>query len=208
MTSRRTFRSLSAVLLASATAVALVSCSSEDSSHSDSLTVPINNAAGEQIATAELEFDDGYVTVEVQTTQPGKLTPGFHGLHIHSVGKCEPNSVAPTGGEPGDFLSAGGHFQAPGHTGHPMSGDLSSLQVRSDGSALLETTTDALTRADLEAGQGTAIIIHSGPDNFGNIPGDRYKQNDGTPGADETSMMTGDAGTRVACGVISAGTAR
>ncbi|WP_448223301.1 superoxide dismutase[Cu-Zn] [Gordonia iterans] len=208
MTSRRTSRSLSAVLLASATAVALVSCSSDESSNSDSLTVPINDAAGEQIATAELEFDDGYVTVDVQTTRPGKLTPGFHGLHIHSVGKCEPNSVAPTGGEPGDFLSAGGHFQAPGHTGHPMSGDLSSLQVRSDGSALLETTTDALTRADLEAGQGTAIIIHSGPDNFGNIPGDRYKQNDGTPGPDETSMMTGDAGTRVACGVISAGTAR
>ena len=56
-------------------------------------------------------------------------------MHIHSVGKCEANSVAPTGGAPGDFISAGGHFQAPGHSGHPASGDLTSLQVREDGSA-------------------------------------------------------------------------
>ena len=59
-----------------------------------------------------------------QDHRPGKLTPGFHGLHIHSVGKCEANSVAPTGGAPGDFNSAGGHFQVPGHSGHPASGDL------------------------------------------------------------------------------------
>ena len=70
-----------------------------------------------------------------KTTGPGELTPGFHGLHIHSVGKCEASSVAPTGGEPGDFNSAGGHFQVPGHSGHPASGDLTSLQVREDGTA-------------------------------------------------------------------------
>lgn len=201
-----TVRSLAAVVLAAATAVALTACgSSDDDDGNDSLSVPLKDAAGTQIATAEFEFDDGFVTVEVTTTQSGKLAPGFHGLHVHSVGKCEPNSQAPSGGEPGDFNSAGGHFQVPGHTGHPLSGDLSSLQVRSDGSALLETTTDSFTRDDLTAGSGTAIIIHSGPDNFGNIPGDRYKQNDGTPGADEKTMMTGDAGTRVACGVISPG---
>ena len=81
-------------------------------------------------------------------------------MHIHSVGKCEANSVAPAGGAPGDFLSAGGHFQAPGHSGHPASGDLSSLQVRQDGSARLVTTTDAFTEDDLLAGAKTAIIIH------------------------------------------------
>ncbi len=47
----------------------------------------------------------------MQTTAAGELAPGFHGLHIHSVGKCEANSVAPTGGAPGDFASAGGHLQ-------------------------------------------------------------------------------------------------
>ncbi len=60
-------------------------------------------------------------------------------------------------GQPGDFLSAGMHFQAPGHTGEPMSGDLTSLEVRQDGAAYLVTTTDAFTRDDLLAGSKTAI---------------------------------------------------
>ena len=68
------------------------------------------------MATADFEFANGYATVTVQTTAPGELAPGFHGLHVHSVGKCEANSVAPTGGAPGDFNSAGGHFQVPGHS--------------------------------------------------------------------------------------------
>lgn len=196
-------RVLSGTIVAAAAALVLSGCASDDDR--DTLSVPLHDATGAQIATAELEFDDGYVTVEVKTTEPGKLSPGFHGLHIHSVGECVPNSQPPGGGEAADFASAGGHFQAPGHTGHPSSGDLSSLQVRGDGSALLETTSSSFTRADLEAGKGTSLIIHSGSDNFGNIPSDKYRQNDGTPGPDEETLATGDAGARVACGVISAG---
>ena len=79
---------------------------------------------------------------------------------------------------PGDFLSAGGHFQEPGHVGH-SSGDLTSLQVRGDGSGTLVTTTDAFAMADLVAGEKTAIIIHAGADNFANIPPDRYNQVNG-----------------------------
>jgi Cu-Zn family superoxide dismutase len=90
-----------------------------------------------------------------------------------------------------------------GHTSHPASGDLTSLQVRADGSALLETTTDSFTAADLLAGAKTAIIIHEKADNFANIPAERYQQTNGTPPPDETTMATGDAGKRVACGVIS-----
>lgn len=169
----------------------------------DTLTVQINAADGTQIAAATIEFTDGLATVTVQTTAPGRLSPGAHGMHIHAVGKCEANSVAPTGGAPGDFLSAGGHFQgggAPGHPGH--AGDLSSLQVRPDGSALLVTTTSAFTREDLTGGAGTAIIIHEGADNFANIPPDRYQQINGAPPPDDTTLATGDAGKRVGCGVI------
>ncbi|CAJ1585778.1 superoxide dismutase[Cu-Zn] [[Mycobacterium] wendilense] len=173
------------------------------SGSADKLSVPINDASGAQVATATFEFSSGFAKVTVETTGTGKLTPGFHGLHLHSVGKCEPNSVAPDGGAPGDFLSAGGHFQAPGHSGHPASGDLTSLQVRQDGSALLVTTTDAFTQDDVLAGDQTAIIIHEKADNFANIPPERYNQVNGTPGPDETTMATGDAGKRVACGVIS-----
>ncbi len=168
------------------------------------LTADLKLPNGTTVATAEIAFTGNYATVTVQTTEPGELAPGFHGLHIHSVGKCEANSVAPTGGAPGDFNSAGGHLQVAGHSGHPASGDLSSLQVREDGSALLVTTTDAFTEEDLTGEAKTAIIIHEKADNFANIPPERYQQVNGDPPPDETTLATGDAGKRVACGVIGA----
>jgi len=160
---------------------------------------------GTTVATADIAFSGGYATVTVQTVGTNRLAPGFHGLHIHSVGKCEANSVAPTGGAPANFNSAGGHFQVPGHSGHPASGDLASLQVRGDGSARLVTTTDAFTAQELLGGAGTAIIIHEKADNFANIPPERYQQLNGAPPPDQTTMATGDAGARVACGVIARG---
>jgi superoxide dismutase, Cu-Zn family len=119
---------------------------------------------GRQVATATFDFTSGYVTITVKTDTAGILAPGLHGMHVHEVGKCEPNSVAPTGGAPGNFLSAGGHYQAPGHSGKPESGDLSSLDVRKDGSAYLVTTTDAFTRDDLLAGNKTALMLHGPQD--------------------------------------------
>ena len=171
----------------------------------EKLTAQLKLADGTTVATADIEFTGGFATVTVQTTTAGKLAPGFHGLHIHAVGKCEPNSVAPTGGAPGDFLSAGAHFQKAGHTSHPASGDLSSLQVRGDGSAKLVTTTDGFTAEDLLGGAKTTIIIHEKADNFANIPPERYQQVNGAPPPDAETMATGDAGKRVACGVIGTG---
>jgi Cu-Zn family superoxide dismutase len=178
-------------------------------SPTNTLTAQLNDANGNQVAAATIEFrdKDAFATVTVQTTKPGLLAPGAHGLHIHAVGKCEVNSVAPSGGAPGDFLSAGGHFQGGGVGAHPAhAGDLSSLQVRGDGTAMLVTTTNAFDKADLLSGAGTAIIIHANADNFANIPADRYQQiAGGAPGPDEATLATGDGGKRVACGVISAG---
>jgi Cu-Zn family superoxide dismutase len=171
----------------------------------EKLVAHLAAANGAPVADATFEFANGYATVTVTTIGTGLLTPGFHGMHVHAVGKCEPNSVAPTGGPPGDFLSAGAHFQVPGHTTHPASGDLTSLEVRGDGSAKLVTTTDAFTAANLLAGDKTAIIIHAEPDNFAHIPPEKYTQVNGTPGPDEATLATGDAGKRVACGVIGTG---
>ena len=169
---------------------------------SETLTADLKLPDGTTVATADIEFTDGFATVTVQTRLDGELAPGFHGMHIHSVGKCEADSVAPTGGAPGNFNSAGGHLQVPGHSGHPASGDLTSLQVREDGSAMVVTTTDAFTADELLDGEGTAIIIHADPDNFANIPPERYQQVNGDPPPDQTTLATGDAGARVACGVI------
>jgi superoxide dismutase, Cu-Zn family len=125
-----------------------------------SLTAQLKTADGKDVATANFDFSNGYATVTVKTVAAGILAPGFHAMHVHAIGKCEPNSVAPTGGPPGNFLSAGDHYQAPGHTGKPESGDLTSLEVRQDGSAYLVTTTDAFTRDELLAGDKTALMIH------------------------------------------------
>ena len=171
----------------------------------EKLTAQLKLADGTTVATADIDFAGGFATVTVETTAPGELTPGFHGMHLHSVGKCEANSVAPTGGAPADFNSAGGHFQKAGHSGHPASGDLTSLQVRADGTAKLVTTTDAFTAEDLLGGAKTAIIIHEKADNFANIPPERYQQVNGNPPPDQTTLATGDAGKRVACGVIGTG---
>jgi superoxide dismutase, Cu-Zn family len=124
------------------------------------LTAQLKAPDGRQVATATFDFTGGFVTVSVKAAATGILAPGFHALHVHAIGKCEPNSVAPTGGLPGDFLSAGDHYQAPGHTGKPDSGDLSSLEVRQDGSAYLVTTADAFTRDQLLAGDKTALMLH------------------------------------------------
>ncbi|MEW5809550.1 MAG: superoxide dismutase family protein [Actinomycetota bacterium] len=171
----------------------------------ETLKADLKTPDGTTVATADIAFSGGFATVTVQTSATSQLTPGFHGMHIHSVGKCEANSVAPTGGAPANFNSAGGHFQVPGHSGHPASGDLASLQVREDGSAKLVTTTDAFTADELLGGAGTAIIIHEKSDNFANIPPERYQQVNGAPPPDQTTLATGDAGARVACGVITRG---
>jgi superoxide dismutase, Cu-Zn family len=169
------------------------------------ITTHLRAPDGTQVATARFDFSNGYATITIATTGAGLIAPGFHGVHIHKAGKCEANSVGPTGGAPGDFLSAGGHFQAPGHSNEPASGDLTSLEVRRDGVGMLVTTTDAFAMDDLLTGEKTAIIIHAGADNFANIPPERYSQTNGTPGPDAMTMSTGDAGKRVACGVIGAG---
>ncbi|QIS23167.1 superoxide dismutase[Cu-Zn] [Nocardia terpenica] len=161
----------------------------------NSVSVQLKDPAGAEVGTATVAKQGNHLEI---TVDAHGLKPGFHGLHFHSVGKCEPNSVAPTGGPAGDFLSAGGHLQVGGSTAHPASGDLTSLEVRQDGTAHLVTTTDSVTLDDLK---GRALMIHAGADNFGNIPS-RYTQANGTTGPDAETMATGDAGARVACGVV------
>ena len=157
------------------------SASSTPAPSGQTLSAQLHTADGRSVATATFEFANGFATVTVKTTADHILAPGFHKMHIHGVGKCEPNSVDPMEpGKTGDFLSAGMHFQAPGHTGEPMSGDLDPLEVRQDGGAYLVTTTDAFTRDDLLAGSKTAILLHEA---------------DGSP----------DAEKRFACGVIGTG---
>lgn len=143
----------------------------------------LKDGSGAAVGTATFVTEGSHLVVTVEARG---LRPGFHGLHLHQNGTCE-----------GDFTSAGAHLQVGGNTGHPASGDLTSLQVGSDGAAKLVTQTDTVT---LDQIKGKSLIVHAGADNFGNIP-PRYTREGGT-GPDEATLSTGDAGARVACGVV------
>ncbi|WP_051158870.1 superoxide dismutase family protein [Tsukamurella sp. 1534] len=164
---------------------------------------------GSSAGKASFSEKDGVVVVDVRVTG---LPAGFHGMHIHSVGKCEPNSTAPaTGGAaptaPGDFLSAGGHYQVGGRTQHPASGDLVSIYVNANGTGQTVTSTSSFSLSDLKRNSGgAALMVHADADNFGNVPASKYANAvPGQPVPDAQTLSTGDAGGRIACGVIKVG---
>jgi len=108
------------------------------------------------------------------------LTPGSHGFHIHEKGDCS----SP------DAESAGGHFNPTGKPhAHPSTterhaGDMPMLVADAAGNASITTELDVITigggATDII---GRAVIVHTNPDDFKTQP-------------------TGNAGARVACGVI------
>jgi Cu-Zn family superoxide dismutase len=136
--------------------------------------------------TPDMSMPPNKVMVTVQVMG---LTPGFHGLHLHTMGMCTDTGEGP-------FTGAGGHIPTePQHPNHI--GDFPAILVNADGTGYLTFETDRFTVASLMDADGTAIMIHAGPDNYANIP-ERY----GTP--DEETLKTGDSGDRVACGVLGA----
>lgn len=141
------------------------------------------NAKGEKVGDLTLTQEADGVKVAVVASN---LPPGFHGFHIHAVGKCEP-----------PFATAGGHFN-PTNQSHPShAGDLPNLLVNADGKASAVLKSARFKIADLFDADGSALIVHADPDNHANIAS-RYK-----PDPDQATLSTGDAGGRIACGVIS-----
>src|SRR5687767_9377002 len=106
-----------------------------------------------------------------------------HGFHIHEAGDCSS----------GDGMSAKGHFNPHGkphgnpNSGERHAGDLPSLRAGKDGRAKIDVTVDAISigkgPGDIV---GRGLIIHAQPDDY-------------------TTQPTGNAGARIACGVIKAG---
>jgi len=107
------------------------------------------------------------------------LTPGKHGIHIHEFGDCS----AP------DAFSAGGHFN-PHVTAHGSpegkprhAGDMGNLVADKDGHARLDYVDQVMVFSGDQSILGHAVIVHEQED-------------------DLKSQPTGNAGARVACGVI------
>lgn len=160
----------------------LVSAALAQGEERDEAAAVVHNTAGEQIGVVTFRQDGGKMLVHAQLSG---LTEGFHGFHVHAVGECT-----------GNFTGAGGHLNPTGlhHPGHP--GDMPALLAHADGAAELSFVSDRLKMADLFDPDGSAVIVHADPDNYGHIP-TRY-----APEPDATSLGTGDAGARIACGVI------
>jgi Cu-Zn family superoxide dismutase len=107
------------------------------------------------------------------------LKPGNHGFHIHEFGDC---SAA-------DATSAGGHFNPSKnpHAGHDADkrheGDLGNIEADASGKAHLELTDKMMAMSGDKSIIGRGVIVHEKADDLKTQP-------------------TGDAGGRVACGVI------
>ena len=103
------------------------------------------------------------------------LPPGTHALHIHAVGACAP---------PGGHFNPGGHAHGLLATATPHAGDLPNIHVPRSGSVTQETHNPRL-RLDgaLFDSDGAAVVVHQGADDYRTDP-------------------AGDAGARIACGVI------
>lgn len=144
------------------------------------------NAAGENVGVVRFERRGKSRALRVSVTIR-KQTPGFHGFHVHTVGKCE----APT------FMSAGPHLNPAKASHADHAGDMPPLLVTSAGRAQARFTTDRFSIAQLRDADGSAVMVHALPDNQANIPKDRYD-----PDPDAMTLATGDSGARVACGRI------
>jgi Cu-Zn family superoxide dismutase len=74
--------------------------------------------------------------------------------------------------------------------------------VGADGTGELRFKTDRFSVAALLDADGSAIIVHASSDNFAHIPSRYHSHTEGTFGPDSVTLATGDAGARVACGVV------
>ena len=165
---RKTFMSTS--LLAAALACATPALAA------DTATAVLKDPEGKDVGTVTLRAVPTGVLLDAKLTA---LPPGPHAFHIHGTGKCEPPS----------FKSAGGHFN-PEEDQHglenpagPHAGDMPNIHVPENGKLRIEVLNQMVSLDGLLDGEGTAIVVHEGPDDYVTDP-------------------AGDAGPRIACGVI------
>ena len=116
------------------------------------------------------------------TVELWDLPPGPHAFHIHSAGRCEP-----------PFTTAGGHYNPHDkkhgvmNPGGMHAGDLPNIHIGQDGKGKVEVLASQVTlgkgTGSLFDEDGSALVIHAGADDYKSDP-------------------AGEAGPRIACGVI------
>ena len=136
-------------------------------------------ASGLPAGTAQLLTSGTQVTISIAVVG---LTPGVHGLHLHTTGSC----TAPDFASAGAHLNPGGHQHGTSNPAGPHLGDLPNVTVGSNGtgtvSATLPGTRDEVL-AQLFDTDGTAVVVHANADDYRTDP-------------------SGNSGGRIACGVL------
>ncbi|XUU61649.1 superoxide dismutase family protein [Erythrobacter sp. HA6-11] len=142
-------------------------------------TAALNDRAGNLVGNVTLSEENGQLLLDFEGQD---LPSGTSGFHLHTTGLCE----SP------DFTSAGGHLN-PADNEHGADnpagkhlGDLPNLVINVDGTASASLTVSKRSKEALAAifdEDGTAVMIHADADDYATDP-------------------TGNAGSRIACGVL------
>jgi Cu-Zn family superoxide dismutase len=139
----------------------------------------LKDAQGQSVGTVTLTDTPNGVLIHAALTN---VPPGVHAFHIHQTGACE----AP-------FTTAGGHFN-PAMKQHGMTnpmgmhaGDMPNIEVPAGGKLTFDVLDSGVTLAagpnSVFDADGSAIVLHAGPDDYKTDP-------------------AGNAGARIACGII------
>ncbi|MEV0586229.1 superoxide dismutase family protein [Nonomuraea sp. NPDC050310] len=177
-----------------ATGVAAVWTTAAIGADGPSARAALHDVSGRKVGELSVRPEGGASRVSVRVSG---IPKGVHGFHLHTTGVCDPKAVDPSTGAVTPFFTAGGHFDLAQASHGEHSGDLPPLLVGADGTGTASFVTDRFRLRQLMDQDGSAVIVHALPDNFAHIP-PRYAPN----GPDEATKKTGDAGGRIACGVI------
>jgi superoxide dismutase, Cu-Zn family len=152
-------------------------------SEADSIKVKMTNADRQEVGAVTLTQTPHGVLIRIDLPQKtARIPAGAHAFHVHQVGKCEP-----------PFTSAGAHFNPQGKkhgfldTGGGHAGDLPNIHVPENGALTVEFMAPQLSlkqgKDNLFDSDGSALVIHARQDDYKTDP-------------------AGEAGDRIACGVI------
>jgi len=148
---------------------------------STSKTINLKDGSGKSVGTAKIRQSGTGVEVHLKLHH---MTPGDHAVHFHQEAKCQ----GP------DFQSAGPHFNPGGKKyglkspeGH-HAGDMENFVVPANGKLTVTAVNKDITLEKDKPNSvfqtdGTALVIHAGKDDY-------------------TTDPAGNAGDRIACGVI------
>lgn len=166
-------------------AVALVAGPAADAQDSEYAVANLHDVNGNLVGTVGFgQTPDAGLWVTMSFPAQNQLR-GQRAIHLHERGACEP-----------DFSAAGDHFNPSdrehgARAEHGMhAGDFPNLHFSETGPHVVEFPAPNLSLREGEpgnilAGEGTAVILHAGLDDYATQP-------------------TGNAGERVACGVVQA----